>query len=211
MSGFNGYIEASSAKKSTITSEYSSSSTYAVGDYCIHDNVLYRCTTEISTAEAWTSAHWTATNVDAELDRKVNKSDVVNNLTSTATDKPGSAAMLKKLNDEKQPIISDAGVGFTVASGITSGLFIRRYGNVVCINGYVQYNTNFPASNTFIGTIEGSNKPSGVIRAPAHTASAAYEVGSPAYVAIGTQGGIEITAASGTAHKYAYFSVSYIV
>lgn len=36
----------------------------------------------------------------AGLDKKVDTSDVVNNLTSTATDKPGSANMLKTLNDK---------------------------------------------------------------------------------------------------------------
>lgn len=38
---------------------YSSSATYAVGDYCFHNGSLYRCTTAITTAETWTAAHWT--------------------------------------------------------------------------------------------------------------------------------------------------------
>ena len=38
---------------------YSASSTYAVGDYVLKDGVLYRCNTAITTAEAWTAAHWT--------------------------------------------------------------------------------------------------------------------------------------------------------
>lgn len=42
-----------------IAPAYSASSTYAVGDYCTKDNVLYKCSTTISTAEAWNSAHWT--------------------------------------------------------------------------------------------------------------------------------------------------------
>lgn len=50
-----------------LADEYSSSSTYAVGDYCMKDGVLYRCTTAISTAEAWTSGHWTAAQVGDEL------------------------------------------------------------------------------------------------------------------------------------------------
>lgn len=40
--------------------EYSSSATYSVGDYVLHEHNLYKCTTAISTAEAWTAAHWTA-------------------------------------------------------------------------------------------------------------------------------------------------------
>lgn len=43
----------------TIASAYSASSTYDVGDYVYHNDVLYRCTTAITTAEAFTAAHWT--------------------------------------------------------------------------------------------------------------------------------------------------------
>ena len=50
-----------------ITNVYSSSSTYAVGDYCIYGNTLYRCTTAISTAEAWNSAKWALVNIADEI------------------------------------------------------------------------------------------------------------------------------------------------
>lgn len=43
-----------------LASPYSASATYAVGDYCTKDGQLYRCTTAITTAEAWTAAHWSA-------------------------------------------------------------------------------------------------------------------------------------------------------
>ena len=82
-----------------LSDEYDATATYDVGAYCIHENKLYKCTTAIATAEAWNSAHWTATTVGAELGAKVNTSDIVNNLTSTATDKPLSAAQGKALND----------------------------------------------------------------------------------------------------------------
>lgn len=38
---------------------YSTSGTYAVGDYVYYSGNLYRCTTAITTAESWTSGHWT--------------------------------------------------------------------------------------------------------------------------------------------------------
>lgn len=50
-----------------IAETYNSSSTYAVGDYCIYNNSLYRCTTAITTAEAFTVGHWTAVNVTGEV------------------------------------------------------------------------------------------------------------------------------------------------
>ena len=42
------------------TPEFSASSTYAVGDYVMHEGKLYRCTTAITTAAAWNSSKWTA-------------------------------------------------------------------------------------------------------------------------------------------------------
>ena len=57
--------------KTVVTDVYSSSQTYAVGDYCIKDNTLYKCTTAISTAEAWNSAHWTATTIATELNSRL--------------------------------------------------------------------------------------------------------------------------------------------
>ena len=51
--------EAGAGAAGVVASAYSSSSTYAVGDYVIHNSNLYRCTTAITTAEAWTSGHWT--------------------------------------------------------------------------------------------------------------------------------------------------------
>ena len=43
----------------TICPYYSASSTYAVGDTVRYSKKLYRCNTAITTAEAWTAAHWT--------------------------------------------------------------------------------------------------------------------------------------------------------
>ena len=51
--------EAGAGAAGVTASAYSSSSTYAVGDYVIHNSNLYRCTTAITTAEAFTAAHWT--------------------------------------------------------------------------------------------------------------------------------------------------------
>ena len=44
-----------------------SKKTYAVGDYCIHENTLHKCSTAISSAEEWTAGHWTKTTIATEL------------------------------------------------------------------------------------------------------------------------------------------------
>lgn len=51
--------EAGAGAAGVTASAYSSSKTYAVGDYVIHNSNLYRCTTAITTAESFTAAHWT--------------------------------------------------------------------------------------------------------------------------------------------------------
>lgn len=45
---------------SNLAEDYSSSSTYAVGDCVLYAGGLYQCTTAITVAEAWDSTHWTA-------------------------------------------------------------------------------------------------------------------------------------------------------
>lgn len=64
-----------------LSDAYSSSRTYSVGDLCLLGNLLYKCNTAITTPEAWTPAHWTATTVKAELASKQNITD--NSLNTT--------------------------------------------------------------------------------------------------------------------------------
>jgi hypothetical protein len=42
-----------------IANVYDATATYAYGDYCIYQNDFYKCTTAITSAEAWNSSHWT--------------------------------------------------------------------------------------------------------------------------------------------------------
>ena len=50
-----------------IGDEFSSSTTYAVGDFCIYNNVLYKCTTAINTAGEWDESKWEITTVANEI------------------------------------------------------------------------------------------------------------------------------------------------
>ena len=51
-----------------ITSpKFSTGSTYAVGNFVIYTGKLYRCTTAVTVAGAWSASAWTATTVSAEL------------------------------------------------------------------------------------------------------------------------------------------------
>lgn len=50
-----------------LAANYSASATYAVGDYCIKDGTLYRCTTAITSGENWNSGHWTAAKIGPDV------------------------------------------------------------------------------------------------------------------------------------------------
>lgn len=65
-----------------VAPQYSASSTYGIGDYVIYNNQLYRCRVDISTAEAWTSSHWTATVLSNEVTGVYNEDYIINALGS---------------------------------------------------------------------------------------------------------------------------------
>lgn len=52
---------------SIIGNQYSSSTTYKVGDYCVYENKWYRCIVAIATPETWNPSHWTLTNISNEV------------------------------------------------------------------------------------------------------------------------------------------------
>ena len=47
---------------------YDSTATYEEGDYVIYQNDFYKCTSAITVAEAWNSAHWTKSSLSEMLD-----------------------------------------------------------------------------------------------------------------------------------------------
>lgn len=67
-----------------LADDYSTSKTYAVGDYVIYSGNLYRCTTAIATAESWTAAHWTQAQVGPDLNdlKSANAYNTVHDLLS---------------------------------------------------------------------------------------------------------------------------------
>ena len=60
-------ISSSTENKDVISDKYDSSRTYSVFDYCIYDDTLYKCKTEITSAEEFDSSKWEATNCGKEL------------------------------------------------------------------------------------------------------------------------------------------------
>ncbi len=62
-----GAIEGVSQLAYTIADVYDSSNTYAVGDYAIYQNTLYKCTTAINVGETFDPAKWTSVKVMSEV------------------------------------------------------------------------------------------------------------------------------------------------
>jgi hypothetical protein len=56
-----------------ISDAYDNTATYAVGEYCIYNNSLFKCSTAVTTAEDFDSTKWTATTVGAELLSIINR------------------------------------------------------------------------------------------------------------------------------------------
>lgn len=58
-----------------VAEEFSTSSTYAVGDYCLHDGKLYVCTSAVTTAGAWNSNKWSEISIADALNACVTATD----------------------------------------------------------------------------------------------------------------------------------------
>lgn len=100
-------------------------------------------------------------------------------------------------------------ISFTPETGITNDLFIRKSGNVVIINGYLT-GTSALTSNQLLGTIASGSRPVAPVRVVAEVSEAAYAVGDIAYINIGTNGEIRVSAKSGNTYKTVYFSASFM-
>lgn len=107
---------------------YDSTATYAVGDYCTHDNKFYVCTTAISTAEAWTVGHWNqvsvaeiATAIGADVDDlKEALSDVNERFNTIENAVESTPTEYSATNNYYMPI-DTLEVGKTYKIGVTVG------------------------------------------------------------------------------------------
>lgn len=120
--------QADAAILADLAAEYDATATYAVGDYVIYEGQLYRCTTAIETAEAWTASHWTAVQLGDEVgdlrsalnelpteeeitETLYNKADVITNTASgsVANFSDGAAMPVKDLTVNIEPVQSGSG------------------------------------------------------------------------------------------------------
>ena len=105
-----------------------SKKTYAVGDYCIYENALYKCNTAISSAEEWTAGHWTKTTIANELKSIVGSVATVNNAITELNGKT------EKIHAEKIIITADSTNVTDVINAIYSQMAISNYATGCLVN-----------------------------------------------------------------------------
>lgn len=116
--------------------EYNSSSTYSKGDLIIYNNILYKCNTDITTAEEWNASHWTATSLSNEIENKQNTLTFDSTPTSGSTNPVTSGGIYSLFNGVNSSInninSSLSTINTTLANkqnNITSGTSAPTGGN----------------------------------------------------------------------------------
>lgn len=108
---------------SIVAAAYSTSATYAVGDYCTKDGNLYRCTTAITTAESWTAAHWTQTKMGPDVSDL--KSAIDAELSSNISITVGDMEEGKFINQSNGQRVSDSDSACTGLISVIPGSKVK--------------------------------------------------------------------------------------
>lgn len=148
---------------------YSSSATYAVGDYCFHNGSLYRCTTAITTAEAWTAEHWTAVALGNDVsDLKSSSSSQSNAVGLTKTSDKSDLFVRRCITNSDVESVSGTRIRniyhitgnkfeFSVQCSYGSGLDIALYSTlskaVKADSNYITLFTDNYTTSTVKGTV----------------------------------------------------------
>ena len=107
--------------------DYDATSTYDVGDIVKYQGQLYICTTAITTAEAWNSNHWQATDV-------LSSAEVVDTLSGNEANRaPSVRAVNEALKNKKVNFLISRPAGVHDFNDIkTTGLYylVEMTGNV---------------------------------------------------------------------------------
>ena len=194
---------------------YSTTATYAVGDLCRHEYKIYVCNTAITTAEAWTAAHWTALpSFQSQIDT----------LSSSKQDTLVSGTNIKTINSTSLlgsgniniPVMQNTAISSTDFITLTTGYsVVAKYTSISKIDKTVIVNLvikkdsgNFPASQTVVGNIKSGYRPSATINY-ACIYGAEYSINGLGYLYIvGTNGSVTLTAPDANSN-YAKISITY--
>lgn len=117
-----------------IAPEYSSSSTYNYAQLVTHNGNLYYCNTNIPTAEAWTSGHWTACTVNSLIsDRALQSISNYNTVAGIVGSTESSLALGDLPNNRVLYISTNVHPSDTTKTAFTDEPFFRFFGLVITI------------------------------------------------------------------------------
>lgn len=158
----------------TIANVYDSTATYAVGDYAIYQNTLYKCTTAINVGETFDPAKWTSVKVMSEVGQG-GGSTSADNVSYDNTSSGLSATNVQDAIDELAsgtPVQSVEAQRGSIAAGSTSATltFTGTIGATTFVDWYVGDGTIIPTlvtttAHTVVITIEAqaSDTPIGAV------------------------------------------------
>ena len=91
--------EAISSLKNDIGDAWTSGKTYAVGDYCISDNKLYKCKTAHTAGSAFNSDYWEAARICDEVKTSISLANRTRKMVCGSTFSTSSGETIKIKND----------------------------------------------------------------------------------------------------------------
>lgn len=137
--------------------EYDETQTYAVGDYAIYNNIVYECTTAVSTAEPFDSTKWTATSIEQIIDGvkgditqlNSSKSNLLTVDTTLQTVGAVAAGSIKDFTiDVAKSGYTPLGViGFNIGAGGGCGMISIRLGGSNIVSVRIRNNGNTTSSD----------------------------------------------------------------
>lgn len=126
-----GSVEGVAQLAYTIANVYDSSATYAVGDYAIYQNTLYKCTTAINVGETFDPAKWTSVKVMSEVGQGGGGSVSADDVSYDNTSSGLSATNVQDAIDE--------------VSNIQPKFLISNSSNYVDLNTSIAHNSSYTA------------------------------------------------------------------
>ena len=125
---------------SDLSDEYDPTSTYAVGDLVIYNNLLYKCTTAITVPEAFDGTHWTRTTIEELIDT-INSKLTENSITGLSVSS-GMAVIARAFYKINHLVILNARIEFTTVDDHTiSGLPVPK----TLSNNYIPVSSSRPS------------------------------------------------------------------
>ena len=136
-----------------LAQEYDSTIPYAEGAYCLHGGLLYQANTDIATAEAWNSAHWTQVRAADALQAHVQDQANPHNVTAAQIGLGNVDNVLQYSTDN--PAVKLGTVSLTAAWSGSGGVYTQTItvtGATVTENSHVELQFTSAQADTLAGS-----------------------------------------------------------